>query len=213
MTDTEVLVDGRAYRVSHLLGKGKSAYSWLITDGAHSLVLKKMHDEKVDYYTFTDKLAAELDAYRKLKASGIALPRLICHSETERYLIKEYIDGPTAAELVARQEITLDHFRLVYAMHDQLRRHGLHIDYFPTNFIFSEGRILLIDYECHSYNAEWDFENWGIYYWLNVQGMKEHLEAGSTDKLNPPGSPKPYTIPFEAERHSILTTCGAMAVR
>jgi hypothetical protein len=46
---------------------------------------------------------------------------------------------------------------------------GLNIDYFPSNFIDSHGKLYYIDYECNAYMDEWSFDNWGIKYWRKAQ--------------------------------------------
>lgn len=209
MIGDEITYQGRPWKATKLLGRGKSAYSWLVESRGERLVYKKMHQEKVDYYEFGDKLKAELEAYAKLKASGIALPALRFWSEEGRYLIKDFITGPTAAELAASGQLTEKHFSLAWSMHLRLKEAGLHVDWFPTNFIFADGQIYLIDFECHPYNAEWDLPSWGIYYWLNARGMKEHLELGRSEGLNHPGSPKPITEPFEGRKEEILLAIGA----
>jgi hypothetical protein len=191
--------------VESFLGRGKSAYSWLVTDGERRYVYKKMHSERVEHYAFSDKVLSEVDAWKRLSGAGAPVPRLIEWDAGRQYLVKEYVEGTLASELAARGELTARHFTLAWKFHLSLRDAGLHVDYFPTNFVFrgpdspdSPDDIFYIDYECHPYNPEWDFERWGIYYWLNADGMREHLERGTTDLLNLPGTPKPITEPFEA---------------
>lgn len=70
-------VNDREFTVLKLLGKGKGGYSWLVTDGEKEYVLKQIHHEPCDYYTFGDKLASELRDYERLRAVGIPLPRLL----------------------------------------------------------------------------------------------------------------------------------------
>jgi hypothetical protein len=199
---------GRDCIVKSFLGRGKSAYSWLVTDGEDRYVYKKMHNERVEHYTFSDKVLSEVDAWKRLCDAGAPVPRLLEWNAEKQYLVKEYIEGTLASELAARGSLTDTHFALAWKLHLALRDAGLHIDYFPTNFVFREidshGEIFYIDYECHPYSPEWDFERWGIYYWLNASGMREHLETGTTDLLNRPGTPKPFTEPFEARKREIL---------
>ena len=59
-------------------------------------------------------------------------------------------------------------------------------------------------YQNFNYNPEWDFVQWGIYYWLNQEGMKEHSEKGSTEKLNKPGTYKPFDEPFEKTKQELM---------
>ncbi len=67
----EVSVSGVSYAVKRLLGKGKGGYSYLVTDGAGEYVLKQIHHEPCGYYQFGDKMAAELNDYRRLSGTGI----------------------------------------------------------------------------------------------------------------------------------------------
>ncbi len=67
----------KAYSVIKLLGKGKGGYSYVVTDGAGEYVLKQIHHEPCDYYTFGDKLASELQDYACLHRIGIRMPRML----------------------------------------------------------------------------------------------------------------------------------------
>ena len=62
-------VNGAEYTVLHLLGKGKGGYSYLVTDGTTQYVLKQIHHEPCEYYTFGDKLHSELRDYETLRKS------------------------------------------------------------------------------------------------------------------------------------------------
>ena len=59
-------VNGRVFQIEQLLGKGKGGYSYLVTDEEGAYVLKQIHHEPCSYYTFGDKLAAELHDYDRL---------------------------------------------------------------------------------------------------------------------------------------------------
>ena len=87
--------------------------------------------------------------------------------EQER-ILKEYIPGPTIAELVAADSVTEDHFRQVRQMAALAQGQGLNIDYYPTNFVVWDGVLYYVDYECNAYDPRWDFENWGIQYWRTM---------------------------------------------
>ena len=70
-------VNGAEYSVIKLLGKGKGGYSYLVTDGSAQYVLKQIHHEPCEYYTFGDKLQSELRDYETLRKLGIPMPRLL----------------------------------------------------------------------------------------------------------------------------------------
>ena len=84
-------VNGQTYQVIRLLGKGKGGYSYLVTDGSQEFVLKQIHHEPCDYYTFGDKLASELRDYEKLKMIGIPMPLLLDADREQERILKEYI--------------------------------------------------------------------------------------------------------------------------
>ena len=86
------------------LGEGKSGYSYLAEFENQYFVLKLMHNEPCHYYSFGDsnKVVLEVYAYHKLKKCGILLPELIAYDAVRNYLIKEFIEGYTASELIVR---------------------------------------------------------------------------------------------------------------
>lgn len=161
----EMTVNGKSYRIIKLLGKGKGGYSYLAEDDGGQYVLKQIHHEPCDYYQFGDKLQSELRDYQRLLEIGIPLPKLLeADVEAER-ILKEYIEGPTIAQLVAEDRMEQDYYRQIQAMCSLLYPANTNIDYYPTNFVVRDGRLYYIDYECNDYMQQWDYEHWGSQYW------------------------------------------------
>lgn len=158
-------INGKEYSRLQLLGKGKGGYSWLVTDGAREYVLKQIHHEPCDYYQFGNKLESELRDYARLNALGIPMPKLLGVDEANERILKEYIPGPTAAQLVSQGEMREEYLEQVAQMCGKLYPAGLNIDYYPTNFVVCQGRLWYVDYECNTYDPKWNFENWGSKYW------------------------------------------------
>lgn len=157
-------VNDTKYTVLRLLGKGKGGYSYLVTDGRAQYVLKQIHHEPCDYYTFGDKLQSELRDYKTLRTLGIPMPELLAADVQQERILKEYIAGPTVAELLKR------------AAGSQLGRAGAgHVRAFvpggaehrllPHQFRPADGTLYYIDYECSAYMEPWDFEHWGLPVW------------------------------------------------
>ena len=71
----KMTVNDAEYTVIKLLGKGKGGYSYLVTDGRAQYVLKQIHHEPCEYYTFGDKLQFELRDYETLRNLGIPMRR------------------------------------------------------------------------------------------------------------------------------------------
>jgi TP53 regulating kinase-like protein len=158
-------VNDAKYTILRLLGKGKGGYSYLVTDGTQEYVLKQLHHEPCAYYTFGDKLQAELRDYETLRQLGIPMPQLLAVDAPQERILKEYIPGPTVAELLRTGRMESGWLEQVRAMCRLLYPAGWNIDYYPTNFIPYNGTLYYIDYECNPYMTEWDFAHWGTQYW------------------------------------------------
>ena len=169
-------VNEKEYTVIQLLGKGKGGYSYLVTDGAGEYVLKQIHHEPCDYYTFGDKLASELRDYERLRNVGIPMPKLLEVDEKQERILKEYIPGDTIDKLVKEDRMEDDFFRQMEDMCRLLYPAGLNIDYFPTNFVVCAGKVYYIDFECNDYQQQWDFEHWGSQYWWKSEAFKNHFK-------------------------------------
>ena len=147
-------VNDAKYTILRLLGKGKGGYSYLVTDGTKEYVLKQLHHEPCAYYTFGDKLQAELHDYETLRQLGIPMPQLLAVDTPQERILKEYIPGPTVAELLRTGRMESGWLEQVRAMCRLLYPAGWNIDYYPTNFIPYNGTLYYIDYECNPYMAE-----------------------------------------------------------
>lgn len=172
-------VNGRPFRVLHLLGHGKGGYSYLVTDGTADYVLKQIHHEPCAYYQFGNKLEAELRDYERLRQAGIRMPRLLDADHAQERILKEYIRGETIFALVGRGAMKPDYLAQVQEMCRQLAPFHLNIDYYPTNFVVQEETLYYIDYECNDYMEEWSFERWGIRYWSQTP---EFLRAAAQQR-------------------------------
>ena len=160
-----MIVCGQEYRVIRLLGHGKGGYSWLADRNGRQVVLKQIHHEPCDYYTFGNKIEAECRDYGRLKQAGIRIPEMLAVDMDAERIIKEYIEGETIFDLVRSGRSADRYLGLVREMAALARSAGLNIDYYPTNFVIRDGLIWYIDYECNEYSDQWSFENWGIRYW------------------------------------------------
>ena len=171
----ELSVNGVEYDILCLLGKGKGGYSYLAERGGERFTLKQIHHEPCDYYTFGNKIEAEQNDYRRLTETGIRIPKLLEIDLANERVLKEFVDGPTIAELVQADRVKEDYLRQVREMAAQAAAKGLNIDWFPTNFIVQNELLYYIDYECNPYSEEWNIENWGSKYWSKTPEFLEYM--------------------------------------
>ena len=171
-----MLVNQVEYRIMQLLGHGKGGYSYLAERDGQHYVLKQIHHEPCEYYSFGNKIEAERNDYKRLLQTGIRLPKMLDIDIFNERIIKEYIDGPTIYDLVKNGTMKEAYIDQVREMATAVRSAGLNIDYFPTNFVVENEVIYYIDYECNAYEDKWNFENWGIKYWSKTQDFIEYMK-------------------------------------
>ena len=173
----QMTVNGQNYSIVKLLGRGKGGYSYLAERDGKQYVLKQIHHEPCSYYNFGNKIEAERSDYGRLTEAGLPIPQMLEIDIANERILKEYIDGPTIYDLVLEGGMEPAYLEQVRRMAEQARRHGLNIDYFPTNFVVQDGVMYYIDYECNGYMEEWNFENWGIKYWSRTPEFEEYLKS------------------------------------
>lgn len=185
----DVIVNNIEYRIKKYLGKGKSGYSYLAEREDKYYVIKQIHHEPCDYYSFGNKVEAELNSYETLKKIDITIPMLIDVDKEKEIIVKEYIDGPVLIDLIANSVIKEEYISQIFNMTKKLYPVNLNIDYFPTNFVIQDGSIYYIDYECNNYSDEWNFQNWGIYFWVYSEKIKSFVDTGNYELIIKNGKP------------------------
>ena len=175
--DAAVTVCGKKYEIVSLLGHGKGGYSYLAEADGKQFVLKQIHHEPCDYYSFGNKIEAECRDYNRLSDAGIRIPKMVAVDTESERIVKDYISGKTVFEYV-RDGIDIQPYLVqVRDMAALAKAAGLNIDYFPTNFVIQNGLIWYVDYECNEYMDEWNFENWGIKYWTRTAEFEDYLQT------------------------------------
>ena len=175
----EYIVKGKKYVVIAKLGHGKGGYSFLVECEGKQYVLKKIHHEPCSYYTFSNKIQSEYDAYKYLSSLNLPLPMMYEIDFEQEIVIKEYIEGETIYDLVLHEEMKKEYIDQMKEMCKVLYANNTNIDYFPTNFVVKNNKIYYIDYECNKYMDEWNFENWGIKYWSKTPEFNQYVKQNS----------------------------------
>ena len=168
-------VNDISYEIIRLLGHGKGGYSYLAQKDGTFFVLKQIHHEPCSYYTFGNKIEAELRDYHRLLDAGIRIPKMFSIDMQNERVLKEYIPGPTIYDLVLADAVKPQYFDQVRHMAWLAQQAGLNIDYFPTNFVVCDDTLYYVDYECNLYDARWNFENWGNDYWWKSQAFTDYV--------------------------------------
>ena len=160
-----ISVNNNNYHIIRLLGKGKGGYSYLVQKNSQFYVLKQIHHEPCDYYSFGNKIEAEYNDYNRLINTNLSVPRMIDIDFGNERILKEYIEGPDIATLVKKKLMKENYYSQIEEMAQMLKEQNLNIDYYPTNFIVQNDKLYYIDYECNTYMEEYSYQAWGRQYW------------------------------------------------
>ena len=87
--EQELRVNKISYRIVRLLGKGKGGYSYLAERDGQPVVVKQIHHEPCDYYSFGNKIEAELRDYERLQKAGIRIPRMHAADKDAERIVKD----------------------------------------------------------------------------------------------------------------------------
>ena len=148
-----------------MLGKGKGGYSYLVQKNSQFYVLKQIHHEPCDYYSFGNKIEAEYNDYNRLINTNLSVPRMIDIDFGNERILKEYIEGPDIATLVKKKLMKENYYSQIEEMAQMLKEQNLNIDYYPTNFIVQNDKLYYVDYECNSFMEQYSYHTWGKQYW------------------------------------------------
>ena len=160
-----ISVNNNDYHIIRLLGKGKGGYSYLVQKNSQFYVLKQIHHEPCDYYSFGNKIKAKYNDYNRLINTNLSVPRMIDIDFENERILKEYIEGPDIATLVKKKLMKENYYSQIEEMAQMLKEQNLNIDYYPTNFIVQNDKLYYIDYECNSFMEQYSYHTWGKQYW------------------------------------------------
>ncbi len=181
------------------IGREPESNLYLLADETEQYVCKQIiakANESVE--SVTNRFNTEIVNYEKLRESKVNVPKLLEANAEHHYLIKEYVPGERVSDLVSRGAVTTQIFLKAFEFSEDLKRKLINLDYFPSNFIVARDEIYYIDYEINEYIDEWDFTHWGIYYWLNQEGMKLYNDTNRLDLLQSSSlDTKPRTLGYE----------------
>ena len=160
-----ISVNNNDYHIIRLLGKGKGGYSYLVQKNSQFYVLKQIHHEPCDYYSFGNKIEAEYNDYNRLINTNLSVPRMIDIDFGNERILKEYIEGPDIATLVKKKLMKENYYSQIEEMAQMLKEQNLNIDYYPANFIVQNDKLYYIDYECNNFMEQYSYHTWGRQYW------------------------------------------------
>lgn len=177
------------YTFIRKLNEVNNGVFYLYSIGDNQVVIKELSNKTDDEGQL--EINKELYSYERLESLGIYIPKLIGYNYQENIVIKEYLEGKDLLGLIRDKKITKGTYMDLLKYGEQVNSDNLNIDYFPNNFILKEEKLYYVNYKVFPYTDELNLRNWGIYYWLNNDGIKEYMRSGDDSFINVKGEKNP----------------------
>lgn len=156
----------------------------------NELVVIKELSQKIDNEGEYE-IDKELFSYERLKALDINTPKLLGYNRENNIVIKEYLEGKDLLGIIRDKSLTKENIIELLRYSELLNSDNLNIDYFPANFILKEDKLYYVNYKVFPYSEELNLRNWGIYYWINNEGIKRYMESGDEYFINVDNEKRP----------------------
>lgn len=156
----------------------------------NELVVIKELGQKVDNEGEYE-IDKELFSYERLKALEINTPKLLGYNRENNIVIKEYLEGKDLLGIIRDKSLTKENIIELLRYSELLNSDNLNIDYFPANFILKEDKLYYVNYKVFPYSEDLNLRNWGIYYWINNEGIRRYMESGDEYFINVDNEKRP----------------------
>lgn len=156
----------------------------------NELVVIKELGQKVDNEGEYE-IDKELFSYERLKALEINTPKLLGYNRENNIVIKEYLEGKDLLGIIRDKSLTKENIIELLRYSELLNSDNLNIDYFPANFILKEDKLYYVNYKVFPYSEGLNLRNWGIYYWINNEGIRRYMESGDEYFINVDNEKRP----------------------
>lgn len=182
------------YTFEKELNKTNNGAFFLYRKDNNFVVIKELNKIKDEEGVL--EIDKELFSYERLKALEIATPKLLGYNKQENIVLKEYIEGDDVLELIKDDKLKKELYIELLKYSELLNSDNLNIDYFPVNFVLKGSELFYINYKVFPYTEELNLRNWGIFYWINNEGIKRYLDTGDEYFINNKGEKMPVITDF-----------------
>lgn len=178
-----------SYTLIRKLNKVNNGQFYLYSFEGKKVVIKELVS-KVDEDGQIE-INKELYSYERLELLGIRIPKLLGYNYQENIMIKEYLEGKDLLGMIRDKKLTKENYIELLKYGERVNSDNLNIDYFPNNFILKEEKLYYVNYKVFPYTENLNLRNWGIYYWINSEGIREYMTNGSDKAINLEGEKNP----------------------
>ncbi|MBI3551832.1 MAG: hypothetical protein HY077_04885 [Elusimicrobia bacterium] len=132
----KVRLDGKTYVLERRIGEGNSAIVWRARNGGHDVAVKFIHPA----FKNIPQYGEEVSALEAIAHTDIRHAKLLAKGADGLVLVKEFVDGEKASELLARGALLRSQREGYMELAARLIRIGYTGDIHPNNLIWEKWR-------------------------------------------------------------------------
>lgn len=194
----EITGTSESYAFVEKLFESSNGIFYLYSTNINHVVIKELKEKfDEDGELEIDK---EIFSYERLKSLDIYIPKLLGYNKELNLVIKEYIEGEDILKYIQNETLDKDVFMQLFRYAEAINADNLNLDYFPSNFVLKDKTVYYINYKTYPYQEELNLRNWGIYYWINSEGMGKYIETGNEKHINIEGEKNPIITKILKEK-------------
>ena len=150
-----------------------------VVERVNSYLIRVKKDEGTAFvYDFSENIDGFFDfrfAYKRLKASGITLPKVYeLDKKTHRVLVEEVL-GDTVFDLLRSHDLDEKVIEQAFILNYKARINGLRLDFHPDKFIYKDNKLYYTPFTFTSYVRDEDFTQKEIRLWFYTNEFKKLL--------------------------------------
>ena len=115
----------------------------------------------------------------KLNGTGITHPRIYAYDKNILVVASEFVDGPTVCDDLMKEDLSEQHFELVFKANWFVKKEKITINYDPRLWKLSNGKLYYLGVICGKFNEKSSFEKEGIFYWFYTKEFAKFLISNS----------------------------------
>lgn len=130
----------------------------------------------VDYQNRSDEFQLFVLAYKKLKTTGIRIPKVYRIDIKNQNVVMECVIGPTALDVLIEHDLDDSYYEQIFILAWSAKVEELMLDFDPKNFIMHDGLLYYVGFKFSVYDPKNPFQLNAIYYWFYTKQFVEYLK-------------------------------------
>ena len=112
---------------------------------------------------------------KRFQNSGVKSPKIILKDKKSLTILTEYVEGENVLELLYKDPLDEEIYKQMFKMNYLARTSKMNLDFDPSNYVFSNGKLYYFGLKYFDYKEEDNFVQKGIRLWFYTKEFSNLL--------------------------------------